>query len=267
MVTFAVMGHNEARTVANAVGQAAAAAGPGDRLWFVDSDSTDGSAEIAASLGAEVVRAPRGKGRAMAAAIARCDTPHICFVDADLDDSAQNIPLRLREALAEDSGADMIVADLDWRGKPFPHAVIGVYRPLVGALFPEVLERFGRFPFSGFRLLRTDLSLGSLPPGFGVETYLNLLSATNGMRTKLIDVGIFHGAVRVKLWLGREVGDAILDLAAAEGRLDPDLRPRWDGWLDDVMRVLLTQPGPGEPAGDYPDRLMAAAARPLPPAS
>ena len=65
MITFAVIGHNEAPTVANAIGQAAEAAESGDRVWFVDSASTDDSAAIATSLGAEVIAAPLGKGQAM----------------------------------------------------------------------------------------------------------------------------------------------------------------------------------------------------------
>jgi glycosyltransferase involved in cell wall biosynthesis len=73
-LTFAVVGHNEAERLHVAVQQARAAAGPRDEVWFVDSASTDDSCARAAALGARVVPAPRGKGRALAAALAQCPT-------------------------------------------------------------------------------------------------------------------------------------------------------------------------------------------------
>src|SRR4051812_44348578 len=116
MITFAVIGHNEAPTLRYMLDQVAAAVRPGDRVLFVDSASDDGSAELAARLGAEVLRAPLGKGRAMAAAVDRCETSHICFLDADALQTTRNVPLTLRDTL-ESSGADMVVADFVWRGK------------------------------------------------------------------------------------------------------------------------------------------------------
>lgn len=264
-VTFAVIGHNEAALLATSVRQALEAAEPGEPVWFVDSASTDGSAELAASLGVGVVRAPLGKGRAIAVAIERCETSHICLLDGDVEHSDENIPLTLRRALDEDP-ADMIVADFEWPARPFLNALPGVYRPFVGALFPEALESFGRVPFSGFRLLRTDLPLGSLPPGFAVETYLNLLCALNGLRTRVVDVGAYAGPIRPKRELGQEVGELILAMAEAHGRLDPSLRPLWETWLGGVMEVLRDRPEPGAPETRYRERLAAAAARPLPPA-
>jgi glycosyltransferase involved in cell wall biosynthesis len=262
MITFAVIGHNEAELLPNAIAQAVEACGDGDRVWFVDSASTDGSADVARSLGVEVVAAPFGKGQAMAVAIARCETSHICFVDADIEFSDANIPLSLKRALAEEP-ADMIVADLVWPSKRFSHAVVGVYRPLVAALFPEAHDRFGRFPFSGFRVLRTDLPLGSLPSGFGVETHLNVLCAAERLRTRVVDVGVYEGPVRVKPTLPKEVGDAILDLAEAYGRLEPGRRRPWDAWVDEVAAVARTQT-PGDPDDDYRARFAAVTSRPLP---
>ena len=263
MVTFAVVGHNEERYLPAALGQAAEAARDGEPVWFVDSASTDGSAETARSLGVEVVEAPLGKGRAMAAAIERCESDHICFVDADLEGSTRNIPLALREAL-DGTDPDMVVAEFDWPEKRLS-ATVAVYMPLVEALFPEAMERVGRVPFSGFRVLRTSLDL-DLPPGYGVETYLNLLAVVDDLRVEVVDVGRYTGAVRAKRDLGDEVAGVILDMAEADGRLDPALRGRWEAWVEPVSEILRTQPESDEPQGDYPERLMAAAGRPLPPA-
>src|SRR5947208_2204500 len=162
-ITFAVVGHNEGEYLPRSIGQAAEAARDGDRLLFVDGASTDGSAELARSLGAEVVEAPLGKGRAVAAALARCETDYLCLVDGDIEHSERNIPQALRDELL-DEPAHMILGDFDWRGRRMNHSINGVYRPLVGALFPEALERFGRIPYSGFRILRADLPFGALPP-------------------------------------------------------------------------------------------------------
>src|SRR2546423_12803422 len=90
--------------------QVAAAVRSGDRVWFVDSASDDDSPELAAQLGAEVLRAPLGKGRAIAAAVEHCETSHICFLDADVLATTRNVPLTLREGL-EGSGADLVVAE------------------------------------------------------------------------------------------------------------------------------------------------------------
>jgi glucosyl-3-phosphoglycerate synthase len=265
-ITFAVIGHNEREYLANSIGQAAAAARPGDRLCFVDGASTDGSAELAASLGAEVIEAPLGKGRALAAALARCETSHICFVDGDIEYSSQNIPLSLRDALLE-KPADMILADFAWPARKLNHSIDGVYRPLVAGLFPEALERFGKMTYSGFRVLRTDLPLGTLPPGWGVETHLNLVCTANDWPTRVIHIGDYVGPIRRKPELGWEVGGTILDVAEADGRLDPALRPRWEEWLAGIMAVLATQPHPGEePSEEYLARHRAARTRPLPPA-
>jgi glucosyl-3-phosphoglycerate synthase len=266
VITFAVIGHDEAELLPNAIAQATEAAGRADPVWFVDSASTDGSADVAGALGVEVLRAPLGKGRAMAVALARCETSHICFVDADIESSSSNIPLSLREALAEED-ADMIVADFDWPARGFKHSLISIYRPLVGALFPEAQGRFGSLPFSGFRVLRSDLPLGSLPRGFGVETHLNLVCTVEGVRTRVIHVGAYDGPVRRKPELGAEVGQAILDVAQANGRLDPRRRSDWDAWLEQTVGVLRTQPYPGEPNVDYIKRFIAVTARALPAAA
>jgi glucosyl-3-phosphoglycerate synthase len=265
-ITFAVIGHNEADYLARSIGQAAEAARDGDRLVFVDGQSTDGSAEVAGSLGAEVVEAPLGKGQAVAAALERCDTAYLCLIDGDIEHSERNIPLALRDALV-DEPAHMILGDFEWRGRRMNHSIAGVYRPLVGALFPEALERFGRIPYSGFRILRADLPLGPLPPGWAVETYLNLVCHVNGWPTRVIELGEYAGPLRRKPLLGYEVGGAILDLAEADGRLDPALRPRWDDWLEGIMQVLVEQLPPGEePGEEYLERHKAARSRPFPPA-
>jgi glucosyl-3-phosphoglycerate synthase len=265
-ITFAVLGHNEAELLANAVGQAREALEPGDELWFVDGQSTDGSAELAAALGAQVVEAPLGKGRAVALAIGRCETPYICLLDGDIENSEKNIALTLARALAAEP-ADMLVGEYTWPGRRVFHSMRTVYGRLVEALFPDTLEPVGEMPYSGFRLLRTDLDFGELPGGFGIETYLNLMTAVRGWRVRPVDIGIYEGPVRRKPELGLEVGRVVLDVAEMAGRIDPEARPGWDEWLERVATVLGEQPGANERVEEYLARLEAVAGRPLPPAS
>jgi hypothetical protein len=199
----------------------------------------------------------------MGLALAGCGTPWICFADADIEESSRNIPLALREAL-EDEPADMIVGDFEWRGRRFRHSMDTLYTPLVRALFPEADGRFGDIPYSGFRLLRTARPWAPLPPGYGVESYLNVVAASRGWSTRCIHLGEYAGPIRKKPVLGWEVGQSVLDVAQADGRIDAALRTEWDAWHAEVMEVLSTQPDPNEAQGEWAERLAAVRARPLP---
>jgi glucosyl-3-phosphoglycerate synthase len=275
MFTFAVIGRDESERLGTALGQASEAAQPGDEVWFVDSGSNDGSSELAASLGAHVLSAPTGKGRAVARALDEATTEHLVLVDADIERTSANIPLSLREA-AERSGADLIVAEFEEPRLRLRHSSRYVWRPLVRALFPEADGRFGRTPLSGFRALRTGMELGSIPTQFGAETHLNLVVAAAGGSVDVVDVGTYWGPVRPKPLLGLEVGAAILDLAHARGRLEAELRPRWDEWVRSVVEIVVAGPGrstdgstPRDTSADaeYVQRLEVASGRPLPPAN
>lgn len=274
MVTFAVVGRDESEYLGTALRQARDAARPGDEVWFVDSGSSDGSSALAASLGARVLSAPAGKGRALAQVLSQVQTERVILVDADIERTSTNIPRSLRNA-AERSGADLVVAEFEEPRLKVRHSSRYVWRPLVRALFPEADGRFGRTPLSGFRVLRTGTELGSIPPEFGAETHLNLVVAAAGGSVQVADVGTYWGPVRPKPRLGLEVGAAILDLAHARGRLDAELRPRWDEWVRGVVQVVVegarwtvegSEPRDTSADPDYIERLEAAAGRPLPPA-
>lgn len=260
MTTFAVIGHNEERFLEESIRQTQEAAGPGDEVWFVDSGSTDGSAALAARLGADVMTVAAGKGRGVAAALARQGSGPVCFVDADIEWSEANIPAQLAAA----DEADLVVADFDWREKRFLANTVAVYNPLVAGLFPEAAGRFGPKPFSGFRRVRAELPLGPLPPGFAVEAYTNVKAVLAGASVEVIDLGGYKGPLRNKSGLGWEIGQALLDLAERTGRLSPSLRPLWNDWLAGAMEVVAARPPGDKPPDGYVERLQEAAARPLP---
>ena len=263
--TFAAVGHNEADRLHYALGQMFEAAAPGDEVWFVDSASTDDSAERAAALGADVVAAPLGKGGALATALARCRTPFICFVDADTEWCSSNIPAVLRDTIVH-TGADMVIGGFTERARRFS-VVPGIYVPLRDALFPDVPEVVPERPLSGQRALRVDLDFGRIPPAFGVEAHLNLQLHLAGCEIVDAPLGEYRGPLRGYanlVALGSGVASEILDLAETKGRLCAGERPAWQAWVDNVLEVISAQPGTPAEEPAYLERLRAAAARPLP---
>jgi glycosyltransferase involved in cell wall biosynthesis len=262
VITFAVVGHDEAATVANALGQAMEAAETGDRVWFVDSASTDQSAAIADSLRAEVISAPLGKGMAMSRAIELCETGHICFLDADIESSSVNIAAALRRAL-EATGADMVVGEFAEPAKPTRSTTTAIYGPLLEAFFPEAMGRCGATPLSGFRMLSLERPIGQLPDGFGVEAHLDVAFAVAGRTIEVADVGVYRGPVRPSRDVARDAARAILDLAEVHGRLAPADRPPWDAWARSVVEVIEKRPEGGRLDGFHARLAAAVARRPL----
>jgi hypothetical protein len=159
----------------------------------------------------------------------------------------------------------MVVADFDWHGDGIMSHVLGVWRPLAGDLFPEALDIASRFPLSGFRILDLELARRPLPPGFGVETHLNIRASVEGRHVASVDVGVFVGAIRRQPTLSAEMAAAMFDLAEAHGRLDPRMRPEWEAWVDAVDAAIASRPKHGGGVEAWRARLAAAAARPRPP--
>jgi glycosyltransferase involved in cell wall biosynthesis len=263
--TFAVVGHDEVETLPYAIEMAKGAAEPGDAVWFVDSASTDRSAEVARSLGVDVVSAPLGKGRAMQVAMDRCRDGYICFVDADYERSEFNIPAKLREVA--DSGAyDMVVGAFH---EPTRRRTLtpALYVPLLRYLFPEVETAAELVPLSGFRVVRVGFDVGRLPAGYGVEAYLNIETTLRAGRVLVCPVGWFQGDLRGYsnvVEVGRDVCDAILELAAVRHRIDREDRPAWDAWVNAILDVIGSQPPVGAPDAEFMTRLRHLAQSPMP---
>ena len=265
--TFAVIGRDEAATLAGVISEAQAAAHPGDHLYFVDSASVDDSAAIAHGLGIEVISAPRGKGNAIAAALENCQTRYLCCLDADLLRWTTNIPAALRSAMVE-TRADMVVAAFtDGRRRVVMPAI---YWPLVDALFSDYGRRCDPTPLSGLRVLDMAVAIGRLPGGYGVETHLNLSFAAAGRHIAITDVGDLRGPLRGYTNIAEmalAVATAVLDFAVTAGQLESELRPDWERWTDTVIGVIAGQPPPGAPDEDFLATLHSAVATPLPPAA
>ncbi|HUC36599.1 MAG TPA: glycosyltransferase [Acidimicrobiales bacterium] len=263
-ITFAILGHNEATRLHFAVCQALEAAEVGDQVWFVDSGSTDDSTQRAAALGTEVIRAPVGKGRAMAVAFERCSDGHLCFIDGDMESSERNIPATLRRAVV-DTDADMVVGRFTFEAR---RSVItpALYYPLTRALFPETRD-LDILPLSGLRTVRSGLDVGAIPPGYGVEAHLNLQVGLTGGRIEGCELGVFDGPVREYANLAPAADDvvaAILDLAVRQGRLGVADRDLWQEWAAAVLTPLWRAHERGAfEAHDF-ESALEASTRPLP---
>jgi glycosyltransferase involved in cell wall biosynthesis len=169
---------------------------PGYRAIVVDNGSTDGSPEVAARLGAEVVHEPRkGYGAAVHTGLERATSDLVCFMDAD----ASLDPFELPRLVAEvHRGADLAV------GKRIPadrsawpwHARAG------NAVLAALLRRKG-LPVTDIAPIRAArrtalLGLGIRDRAFGYPLELLLKAAENRWRVVEIDVAYYPRAAGTK---------------------------------------------------------------------
>jgi glycosyltransferase involved in cell wall biosynthesis len=264
VITFAVIGHNEAATLRRALGQALEAAGSGDEVVFVDSASRDRSADVAEGCGVRRIDAPLGKGRAMQEALAACTTRYIAFVDADIHGSARNIPGTLAEAV-RGAPATMVVGQFGDASDGVLSNTIAVYTPLVARFFPEAADRYGSRPLTGFRTLDATLDWGVLPPGFGVEAHLNVAAALMPDAVlRVHDIGDYEGRFLYKPTMGLEIAEPVLDWAQRLGRLRPGERPGWERWVQERVDYIATYRGDRDSRERFRAGLHELAAGPFP---
>src|ERR1700729_4262026 len=98
-VSVIIPTHNEAQAIARVLGDL-----PSDliaEIIVVDSNSNDGTPEIAARMGARVINeSRRGYGRACLTGLAAADSPDIVvFLDADYSDRPSELPILLAPIL------------------------------------------------------------------------------------------------------------------------------------------------------------------------
>jgi glucosyl-3-phosphoglycerate synthase len=137
----------------------------------------------------------------------------------------------------------------------------------VGALFPDVAAVCEPRPITGFRILAPGRLPAGLPEGYGVETFLNLRLALDGLLIEVVDLGLYDGPLKAYANIERIALDmraAILDLAQAEGRLAASMRPAWEEWSAAVIDHTHALPVPPTGRADFEERLMELVARPLP---
>jgi glucosyl-3-phosphoglycerate synthase len=193
-VTVILPARETAATIGRVVGEVLALKGAGlvDEVVVVDADSADGSAAIAADLGARVLSEsallpehgpPLGKGDAMWRALAATDGDVVVYADSDTREFDRGFVVGLLGPLLTDGAVQFVKAAFR---RPF--AAEGqvvpdeggrvnelVARPVLNVLFPE-LAGFAQ-PLAGEVAARRDLlERLAFPVGYGVEI-ANLIDA------------------------------------------------------------------------------------------
>jgi glycosyltransferase involved in cell wall biosynthesis len=140
----------------------------------VDSDSTDGTPEIAARMGARVVREPRrGYGRACLTGLAHVEAPDVVvFLDGDYSDRPAELPLLagpIREGRADIVIGSRLAGDLAPGALPW-HSVWGnrLAASLIRWLCGVPLTDLGPFRAARYDVLRS-LDLQEMTYGWPVE--------------------------------------------------------------------------------------------------
>ena len=157
----------------------------------VDSNSDDGTPEIAASMGARVIQEPRrGYGRACLTGLARANSPDIVvFLDGDYSDRPSELPVLLGPILQGDAditlgsrlGQQRIPAGLPWHQAFGNRLAAGLIRLLYGLEITDL---------GPFRAGRADslhaLALEETTYGWAVEMILK--GALSGFRVVEVPV-------------------------------------------------------------------------------
>jgi glycosyltransferase involved in cell wall biosynthesis len=163
-------------------------------VLVVDSDATDGTPEVAARMGARVIREPRrGYGRACLTGLAHVSTPDIVvFLDGDYSDRPAELPRLLAPIV--DRQADVTLGSR-LQGPHIPgalpwHSVAGnrLAAGLITILFGQRITDLGPF-----RAARADtlaaLALNETAYGWAVEMILK--GALHGFRIVAVPVSYY----------------------------------------------------------------------------
>jgi glycosyltransferase involved in cell wall biosynthesis len=183
------------------------------QVLVVDSESTDGTAQIARDMGAEVLREPRrGYGRACLTGLAAVNAPDVVvFLDGDYSDRPTEMS-RLLEPL-RDGTADIVIGSrlageriagaMPW------HAVFGnrLAARLIGLLSGVHLTDLGPFRAARYEAL---IALGLQESSYGWPPEMIMKGARRGLRITEVAVS-YHpriGSSKISGTLRGSIGAA-----------------------------------------------------------
>ena len=172
---------------------------PGFRAIVVDNGSTDGSADLARSLGALVVSEPRrGFGAACHAGLLAATAEYVCFCDCDASLDPAELPSLLGPV--RDGTADLVLG----RRRPTARGAWPLHARLANAELARRLRARTRAPLHDLGPMRAarrerllDLGLGDRRSGYPLETVLAADAA--GMRITEREVAYRPRAGRSKV--------------------------------------------------------------------
>jgi len=166
---------NEAATIAKVVADFKRTI-PEATVHVVDNNSSDGTADIARSAGAEVFREKKqGKGHVVAAMLQKVDADYYVMADGDDTYPAERVRDLLAPLIAED--ADMVVGRREAADQSGAYPRFHVFgnwlvRTLINLIFGSRLKDI----MSGYRAFNRDVAM-NLPViayGFDIETEMTL---------------------------------------------------------------------------------------------
>jgi glycosyltransferase involved in cell wall biosynthesis len=189
-VSVIIPTHNEARAIARVLADL-----PSDlttEVIVVDSNSSDGTPEIAARMGARVIQEPRrGYGRACLTGMAAANSPDVVvFLDGDYSDRPSELPLLLapiiegRADITLGSRQQRSIGALPW------HQVLGnrLAASLIRLLYRLRISDLGPFRAARVDVLR-QLALEEATYGWAVEMILK--GALAGFRVVEVPVSYY----------------------------------------------------------------------------
>jgi glycosyltransferase involved in cell wall biosynthesis len=175
-----------------------------EHVLVVDDGSADGTAEAAASAGAEVLRHPdnRGKGAAIRTglqAIAHRSFSHVLFLDGDMQHAPEDAPL-LIDAARRGLG-DFILGERPFERRTTPRAryyTNTISSRVISACF--IGQRVTDAQ-SGFRLITTDLlrRVRLTGRGYEIETEMLIKLARRGARIARVPISLRYDEAPSKL--------------------------------------------------------------------
>jgi glycosyltransferase involved in cell wall biosynthesis len=182
---------NEEKTIARTV-EALAGISDINEIIVVDDGSRDDTAGSARIAGAHIViglKSNQGKGQALNHGVGTASGQVLCFVDADLGDSAAEFKKLLAPVLAD--RADMTIAQWPRSGKK---AGFGLVMGLARFGIRRLTGFDSSSPLSGQRVLRRSVweSATFLDSGFGIEVGLTVECLRNGYRVLEVPVLMGH---------------------------------------------------------------------------
>jgi len=191
-VSVIIPTHNEALAIGRVLADI-----PADivsEILVVDSNSTDGTAEIAERMGARVLHEPRrGYGRACLTGLAAANAPDVVvFLDGDYSDRSDELPLLL--APITEGRADITLgsrlAKRNVRGALPWHSAFGnrLAAAMIRVLYGQRISDLGPFRAARAEVLH-ELALEEATYGWAVE--LILKGALGGFRIVEVPVSYY----------------------------------------------------------------------------